>query len=106
MIMTSILSIEIVRYLKRRTQGTPHQWTTLGEVADHIYGPEDLVFGQAVDVARCRGWIIVEGKSTSRRACLTKAGCSLVSFGATAPDCGARTRQEEARHGERVPVSR
>jgi hypothetical protein len=78
MIVTSRLSIDIVRYLHRRTQGTSHQWTTLGEVADHIYGPQDVLFGQAVDLARCRGWIIVEGKSASRRACLTKAGCSLV----------------------------
>ena len=78
MIVTSKLSIEIVRYLNRRTQGAPHQWTTLGEIADHIYGPQDLAFGQAVDLAWCRGWIIVEGRATSRRACLTKAGCSLV----------------------------
>ena len=49
MIVTSKLSIEIVRYLNRRTQGAPHQWTTLGEIADHVYGPEDIVFGQAVD---------------------------------------------------------
>jgi hypothetical protein len=78
MIETSRLSIEIVRYLNGRTQGTSHQWTTLGEIADHIYGPQDLVFNQAVDLARCRGWIIVEGKSASRLACLTKPGCSLV----------------------------
>ena len=78
MIATSRLSIEIVRYLNGRTQGTPHQWTTLGEIADHICGPQDLAFNQAVDLARCRGWIIVEGMSTSKLACLTKAGCSLV----------------------------
>jgi len=78
MIETSRLSIEIVRYLNGRTQGAPHQWTTLGEIADRIYGPQDLVFNQAVDLARCRGWIIVEGMSTSRLACLTQAGCSLV----------------------------
>jgi hypothetical protein len=78
MFVTSRLSVDIVRYLNRRTQGTPHRWTTLGEIADHVYGPQDVVFSQAVDLARCRGWIIVEGKSTSRRACLTKAGCSLV----------------------------
>jgi hypothetical protein len=77
MIVTSRLSIEIVRYLNRRTQGAPHQWTTLGEIADYIYGAPDLAFNQAVDLARCRGWIIVEGNFTSRRACLTKAGCSL-----------------------------
>src|SRR5262249_2627058 len=77
MIVTTRLSLDIVRYLNGRNQGTPHQWTTLGEIADHIYGPQDVVFGQAVDLARCRGWIIVEGQSISKRACLTKAGCSL-----------------------------
>jgi len=77
MIVTSRLSIDIVRYLNSRTQGTPHHWTTLGEIADHVYGTQDVVFNQAVDLARCRGWIIVEGNSPSRRACLTKAGCSL-----------------------------
>src|SRR5262249_47681613 len=76
--ITSRLSIDIVRYLNRRTQGTSYRWTTLGEIADHIYGPQDVLFGQAVDLARCRGWIVVEGKSASRRACLTKAGCSAV----------------------------
>ena len=78
MIVTSRLTIDIVRYLNCRTQRTPHHWVTLGEIADHIYGPQDVVFGQAVDLARCRGWIIVEGQSTSKRACLTKAGCSLL----------------------------
>ena len=77
MIVTSRLSMEIVQYLNCRTQSTPHQWVTLGEIADHIYGPQDLVFSQVVDLARCRGWIIVEGNPTSRRACLTKTGCSL-----------------------------
>ena len=77
MIVTSKLSVEIAQYLNRRTQSMPRQWVTLGEIADHIYGPQDIVFSQAVDVARCRGWIIVEGNPTSRRAALTKAGCSL-----------------------------
>ena len=77
MIVTSRLGVEIARYLNRRTKSTPRQWVTLGEIADHIYGPQDLVFSQAVDLARCRGWIVVEGSSTSKRACLTKAGCSL-----------------------------
>jgi hypothetical protein len=78
MIVTSRLSIDIVRYLDRRTQGVPLRWTLLSEIADHVYGPEDLALNQAVDLARCRGWIIVEGKPPSRRASLTKAGCSLV----------------------------
>ena len=78
MIVTSRLSIDIVRYLDRRNQGVPLRWTLLGEIADHVYGPEDLAFNQAVDLARLRGWIIVEGKSPWRRAGQTKAGCSLV----------------------------
>src|SRR5215470_1184290 len=78
MIVTTRLSLDIVRYLNCRTHGTSHQWTTLREIADRIYGPQDIVFSQAIDLAKCRGWIIVEGKSASRRACLTKAGSSLV----------------------------
>ena len=99
MIVTSMLSIDIVRYLNRRTEATPYQWTTLCEVADHIYGPEDLVFSQAVDLARCRGWIIVEGKSPSRRACLTKAGCSLVPFVPGAPEVSTTKRTAQMRRG-------
>ena len=75
--LISRLSIEIVRYLDRRTEGALHQWIALGEIADHVYRSDDIVFGQAVDLARCRGWILAEGKSESRRACLTKAGCRL-----------------------------
>jgi hypothetical protein len=92
MIVTSMLSIDIVRYLNDRTEATPYRRTTLGEVADQIYGPEDLVFGQAVDLARCRGWVIVEGNSPSRRVCLTKAGCSLVLSPTTAPNISARAQ--------------
>ena len=83
MIVTPGLSVDVVRYLDLRTQRRPYQWTALREIADHVYGPvhgpEDLAFSQAVDLARCRGWIIVEGNSPSKRACLTKAGCSLVA---------------------------
>jgi hypothetical protein len=77
-IVTTRLSLDIVRYLNCRTQSVSLQWTALGEIADHIHGPRDVVFSQAVDLARCRGWIIVEGKSPSRRVRLTKAGSSLV----------------------------
>jgi hypothetical protein len=78
MIVTPRLSVDIVRYLSRRTQSRPLRWVALSEIADHVYGPEDVAFSQAVDLARCRGWIIVEGKAPSKRACLTKAGCLLV----------------------------
>lgn len=83
MIVTSRLSIDIVRYLDLRNQGVPLRWTLLNEIADHVYGPEDVSFNQAVDLARCRGWIIVEGKSPWRRAGQTKTGCSLVQASAT-----------------------
>jgi hypothetical protein len=76
-IVTTRLSLDIVRYLNCRTQGVPLQWTASGEVADHIHGPQDIVFNQAVDMGRCGGWIILEGNSTSRRVRLTKAGISL-----------------------------
>jgi hypothetical protein len=78
MIVTPWLSVDIVRYLSRRTQSRPLRWVALSEIADHVYGPEDVAFSQAVDLARMRGWIIVEGKAPSKRACLTKAGCLLV----------------------------
>ena len=104
MIVTSMLSVEIVRYLNRRTESTPHQWTTLDEVADNICGSQDLAFRQAVDLARCRGWIVAEGQSPSRRACLTKAGCLLVLSDAGASDERATIRGPEARNGGRVLV--
>jgi hypothetical protein len=93
MIVTSSLSIDIVRYLDRRNQGVPLRWTLLSEIADHVYGPEDLAFNQAVDLARLRGWIIVEGKSPWRRAGQTKAGCSLVLQEASATPTAARNLQ-------------
>lgn len=90
MIVTSRLSIDIVRYLDLRNRGVPLRWTLLNEIADHVYGPEDVTFNQAVDLARCRGWIIVEGKSPWRRAGQTKAGCSLVLQQASATLTAAR----------------
>src|SRR5262245_56725346 len=99
MIVTTRLSLDIVRYLNGRNQGTPHQWTTLGEIAHHIYGPQDVVFGQAVNLARCRGWIIVEGKSTSRRACLTKAGSLPVLPASTGSSAWSRHRSPHAIRG-------
>ena len=79
MIVTPTLSLDIVRYLQRRTGGLPKQWVALSEVAGAVRGTDDCIFSQAVDLARCRGWILVEGKSTTKRACLTKAGCQLVA---------------------------
>src|SRR5262245_17716351 len=88
--VTTRLSLDIVRYLNCRTHRVPRQWTALGEVADHIHGPQDVVFSQAVDLARCRGWILVEGKSTSRRARLTKAGSSLALRASTGSSANSR----------------
>jgi hypothetical protein len=51
----------------------------LTEVVDAFAEFDDIAFSQAVDVARCRGWITIEGKASARRACLTKAGCMLAS---------------------------
>jgi hypothetical protein len=78
-IVTPRLSVDIVRYLQRRTDGLPQQWVALSDVAGAVRGTDDSIFAQAVDLARCRGWIFVEGKSTTKRACLTKAGCLLVA---------------------------
>lgn len=97
MIVTSRLSIDIVRYLDHRNQGVPLRWTLLSEVADHVHGPEDVAFNQAVDLARCRGWIIVEGKSPWRRAGLTKAGCSLVLQPASSAPTAARKLPSQSR---------
>jgi len=91
-IVTARLSLDIVRYLNCRTHRVPRQWTALGEVADHIHGPQDVVFSQAVDLARCRGWILVEGKSTSRRARLTKAGSSLALRASTGSSANSRKK--------------
>ena len=101
MIVTTRLSLDIVRYLNCRTQGVPLQWTALGEIADHVYGPEDLAFNQAVDLARCRGWIMVEGKSPSRRVCLTKAGCSLFLSAClhSSASCQPSTDSQESMRG-------
>jgi hypothetical protein len=77
MIVTAKQSADIIRYLVQSASGTPNQWTTLCRIADHLHMVEDVSFGQAVDLARCRGWLIVEGTSV-KRACLTKAGRSLV----------------------------
>jgi hypothetical protein len=85
MIVTSRLSVEIVRYLDRRNHGVPLRWTLLSEIANHVHGTEDIAFNQAVDLARCRGWITVEGKSPWRRAGQTKAGCALVSKACATP---------------------
>ena len=93
MIVTSRLAVDIVRYLNRRSGGVPHHWVTLTEIAGHVHGPQDITFGQAVDLARIRGWIIVEGKAPSRRACLTKAGCLLVSMAVTGPDSSASSQR-------------
>ena len=94
-IVTSRLSVDIVRYLQRRTDALPKQWVALSDVAEAVRGTDDLIFDQAVDVARCRGWIFVEGKSTAKRACLlanTVSGpttpalvVSTSSIGSTSP---------------------
>jgi CheY-like chemotaxis protein len=99
MIVTSRLAVDIVRYLNRRSRGVPHHWVTLTEIAGHVYGLQDITFGQAVDLARIRGWIIVEGQFPSRRACLTKAGCSLVLTLGTSPDSNATTQAAQMRGG-------
>jgi hypothetical protein len=101
MIATSRLSIKIVRYLDRRAQGALHYWISLGEISDHVCGSQDIVFGQAVDLARCRGWILAEGNSAYRRACLTKAGCWLVLPADVGPDRTASCHHASSSTGER-----
>ena len=90
MIVTSRLSIAIVRYLDLRNQSVPLRWTPLSEIADNVHGPEDLAFNHAVDVAKCRGWIIVEDKSPWRHAAQTKAGCSLLREASATPTGAGR----------------
>jgi hypothetical protein len=75
MIPTAILCADIVRYLSLRNVG---RWACVSEIADHIWVGADLVFDNAIDLARCRGWIVVEGKSPTRRARLTEAGLRLL----------------------------
>jgi hypothetical protein len=88
MMVTSQLSIDIVRYIDQRAHGAAREWVALSEIADHVCGPQSIEFDQAVDLARCKGWIIVEGKSASRRACLTSERC-LASLAAVDPDSTA-----------------
>jgi len=78
MIVTSTLTIDIIRYLRRRSAKNPVQWVCIGEVADNVCAAGDIVFAQAIDLARSRGWIVAEGKASTRRVRLTKAGYGLI----------------------------
>jgi len=78
MIPTPTLCARIVRYLSQRDLGRVSEWTSTSEIAHGTFGGDDLVFNDAIDLAKCRGWIVVAGISPARRARLTKAGLRLL----------------------------
>lgn len=78
MIPTPTLCARIVRYLSQRNPERATEWTKTSEIADGTLGGDDLAFDDAIDLARCRGWIVVAGNSPTKRARLTKAGLRLL----------------------------